>query len=132
MGKTIKLANETYLVNDIYRTSETKIGIWINNRPIYRKVIEYEPSSSIGSSGAIINVQIAHGISHLSQIIKAFVVDGSNFIYPILGTDSSGSSVTRGSCISRIDGSNITFRIINDSWSSRKWYFVLEYTKTTD
>ena len=38
MGRTIKLSNETYLVNDYYSYfNEIRVGTWVNMKPLYRK-----------------------------------------------------------------------------------------------
>lgn len=129
MGRTIKLLNNTYLVNDIYRTSETKVGVWINNKPIYRKVIEYTNSSTIGERNTTTNIAIAHGIANLKNLISCKVLNGI-YCYPSVG--GRGTEADYGTIVSSVSTSSINLRIINDVWQPTTWYFILEYTKTTD
>ena len=50
-------------------------------------------------------------------------------VAPIFSGSSSLSNVTG---LFNYDSTNIKLSVINDSWSAREWYFILEYTKTTD
>lgn len=119
----------------IYSTTENLCGSWIDSKPIYRKVVSYRPSSTIGSTGAVTPISVAHGIQNLKYVIKIdlnlFNDDGTTGMIPsIIG---STENVKAGTAIQSVDSTNINFRIINDSWAAtRTFYFILEYTKTTD
>lgn len=71
MGKTIKLANDTYLVNDLYSITEKRVGTWINGKPIYRKVVHLTTVAGVNSFGTISN------LDELIDIKGAFT-DGYN------------------------------------------------------
>lgn len=119
----------------IYSTTENLCGSWIDSKPIYRKVVSYRPSSTIGSEGTVTHISVAHGIQNLKYVIKIdlnfYNDEGSTGMIPnLLG---STENVKAGTAIQSVDSTNIYLRIINDSWSAaRTFYFVLEYTKTTD
>ena len=111
-----------------YSTSEIVIGTWMN-KPLYRKVVAYTNSSTIGQSGQSTIINIAHNISNLGIVWleKGFTSDGRDIPF-FNGT----SSLTNGVCVPVINDTNIQLRIVNSSWGTRTWYFILHYTKTTD
>lgn len=125
----MKLNND--LLDDVYSTTETRIGTWINGKQLYRKVIDYYPTSLIGDMGVVTNISIAHNISNFGKITKVDMVDETGYVFPTLGS-ATGTYLTSSSSITKVDSTNINFRIINDNWSSRHFYITLEYTKTTD
>lgn len=108
---------------DIYSTNETRIGTWIDGKPIYRKVITGEYALSAGEN------YIPHNISNFKECINAIAFDASATRLPSLG---NATSLTYGSNIRAVNSTYIQIRSINDTWASRVWYFILEYTKTTD
>lgn len=112
-----------------YSTSEIKIGTWIDNKPLYRKVVAYTNSSTIGQSGQSTIVNIAHNISNLGIVWleKGFTSDGRDIPF-FNGTNS----LSNGVCVPVINDTNIQLRIVNNTWGTRTWYFILRYTKTTD
>lgn len=120
----------TTKVNNMYTysTSETVIGTWMD-KPLYRKVVEYTNSSTIGQTGQSTTISIAHNISNLGIVWleKGFTSDGRDIPF-FNGT----TSLTNGVCVPAINGTNIQLRIVNNSWGTRTWYFILHYTKTTD
>ena len=115
---------------EIYSTGEKIVGTWIDGKPIYRKVISYTNSSTIGATGQVSNVNIPHGISNLGTTIDLKLLIGG--IYPAPYLDGDGTKITKATWISRLDSTNVIFRIMNDTWSARTSYLILEYTKTTD
>lgn len=116
-----------------YSTSEQVVGTWIDGKSIYRKVVEYTNNATIGATGTVTNVSIPHGISNFSQVLfaKGFRVGASNENFP-LPQGGGSTDLALGTFIRSCTTSDITLRIINDTWAAGTWYFVLEYTKTTD
>ena len=114
-----------------YSTTEQVIGKWINGKPVYRKVIDYQPSSTIGSANTTTNISIPHNIANFKQIVKARMVNEGGYVFPTIGS-STGSTVTLSDTITKVDTTNINFRIINNAWPTVHFYIILEYTKTTD
>ena len=130
MGRTIKLANETYLVNDLYSSTEKRIGTWINGKPIYRKVVEYDRTK--------LNASWSHGIANISRFTNISGIANVGGDYKQIPTiyiendnlygrySISLYSITTNSALI-IAGSYFT-----DNINSVTIYLILEYTKTTD
>lgn len=111
-----------------YSTSEIKVGTWINNKPIYRKVI----ACDFPSSSAII--EQPHGISNIEMITDYHLIwydmeDAKWFNYY---KDTTGTYVQ----IDGISTSQVRIKSAGTAvnWNYRtKWrYAIIEYTKTTD
>ena len=115
---------------ETYSTNEQVVGTWIDGKPIYRKVIVYTNSSTIGASGQTTSINIPHNISNIGTAISVKGLIGGVYDLPYL--DGDGTKITKATWVSRFDTTNIILRILNDTWSSRTSYFILEYTKTTD
>ena len=112
-----------------YSEEEQVIGNWIDGKPLYRKVIEYRQTDTIGKENDITNITIPHNINNFKQIVSFSGVSSSGNVLPILnGTHAT----TQSANISFVDDTGIIFRIINVELATRTWYFTLEYTKTTD
>lgn len=112
----------------IYAEGETLIGEFLG-KPLYRKVIEYRQTATIGKENDITNITIPHNINNFKQIVRYSGVSSSGNVLPIL---NGTNYVTQSANISFIDNTGIIFRIINVELATRTWYFTLEYTKTTD
>ena len=112
-----------------YSDEEQVIGTWIDGKPIYRKVVVYNQTDTIGKENDITNITIPHNINNFKQIVNYSVVSSLGNILPIL---NGAKTVTQSTNVSFIDDTGIIFRIINVTLAARTWYFTLEYTKTTD
>lgn len=116
--------------NNNYSSVEQKIGKWITSEPLYRKVVSYKPTSTIGAANTVTNIQIAHNISNFKMCTNARVVTDTANIFPAFNGSSALSS---GTTIPMVGETYIYLRIVNDTWNAGKtWYFVLEYIKTTN
>ncbi len=117
--------------NNFYSTSEQRIGTWINGKPLYRKVIEYINTSDINATGTTLTINIPHSISNLQLVTNARGFTSGGWMFPlIVGT---GTTFTNTTGIYAVNINNIQLRVTNDRWTSNgHFYFVLEYTKTTD
>lgn len=120
-GTNMTLGDTAY--KDIYSTTETKTNkVWINGKPIYRKVIYDTTSRSAG------NYNIEHGIQNYDEIVsyKTLCYQSSSVIH-----DGSSTSALSGSerVTSYFNGNNISIRT---SWAIVKTIIIIEYTKTTD
>lgn len=125
-GETVPIGYEE--VNS-YSETEVKTGdTWIDGRPIYRKVIKYHNDSTIGATGTVTNISIAHNISNFDMLIKPASLIHKGYSTMMGG----GSSVTSMVAITYVGTENATMTIVNDTWSSANWYITLEYIKTTD
>ena len=132
---TTEAYSANYINNlNTYSENEIRVGTWINGKPIYRKVIAYTPTQTIGVAGTMTQIDIQHNIANLGYVINAetkmFNNDNSTGNIPNFGGSSTVSSSTS---INLITSTYIRIRIINDTWgATRTWYFILEYLKTTD
>lgn len=110
---------------DNYSTEETKIGTWINGKPLYRKVITYNEYITKN-----ILVSVSHNIINLENIVKCeAILQWSNNFYPF---PTHYQNQENEIVVNSIDSSNINFTSYGDNWGGHVIYFTLEYTKTTD
>ena len=102
----IKVGNVYYDIQgkDIYSTTEQVIGTWVNDKPIYRKVIVDTTNNT--------DYSITHGISNIDQITCVYGIcdDDTNFI-------PFGFSA------------NTDYAFVSADYTKN---IVIEYTKTTD
>lgn len=108
----------------VYSTTETQTDKkWINNKPIYRKVIQLTPITTTNA-----DVNTATGITNMEDLISV-----NGLVKMSLGwipLDFHNQNATQYSIISWLQN--------NMNFTQRSWfttlggYAVLEYTKTTD
>lgn len=111
----------TNLTNlNTYSTTETIVGKWIDNKPIYRKVINF---------GALPNAttkSVALGIANIDQVVNLNCIATSGTIIRTLPTGSpSGDEYNIDFYIT---GSNIEINTGIDR-SAYSAYVIIEYTK---
>lgn len=115
-------------INDLqtYSTTETRVGTWINGKPIYRKVINYGnlPNSSYN--------QVLHNIDNLSQFTKveAIAKTQAGYYYP-LNMHGTSDMFSNNIVMFRVDDTKIQISTTAD-YSTQTAIVILEYTKTTD
>ena len=119
----IKPNGEDAYDDRIYSTGETAIGVWINNKPIYRKVI-----TGITATG-IYN----HGISNFEDLVDIYgcITKSNGGKEPIPRTVLSSAN-QYGIAIGDINGDRIYVEFGSSYTGVKSGYVVLEYTKTTD
>lgn len=113
-------------VGNKYSTNEIVVGRWIDNKPIYRKVIRV---NSLAPSNNYFSV--SHGISNFQTLVKLNCIANNSadlfFDFNNYLEDNTGLEVH-----TFVDNTNIyvynsgTISYVSDA------YFILEYTKTTD
>jgi hypothetical protein len=116
---------------EIYSTNEIKTNkVWINGKPIYRKVIEKTIASQTEQRYTLESL----GISNVEVMI---INVGESTAY--YGSGSIGNSYSPISYyVSSSDRAHVFFdgsskvTITNLNASQRTYYITLEYTKTTD
>lgn len=114
-------------ISDVYSTSETKTNkIWINNKPVYRKLID------IGNLPNNDYKQINHNIENIDELVNVNAIavssGGYYFNIPFIGTPGLFSNTQIGI---RANSVNIQIASTTDA-STYTAYAILEYTKTTD
>lgn len=111
--------------DEVYSTNEKKIGYWIDNKPLYRKVINLGNLPNAGEK----NVQI--GVSNINKIISIRgIAISSSATVPLPYFYPNTSYVQYGMGI-EVHGNNIMISSGTDR-SGYIGYAILEYTKTTD
>lgn len=115
--------------SSIYSTEETKVGTWIDGKPIYRKVIEYSTQPASESN------TFYHGISNVDKFIdietKIYRKDGVQHFAPRYTPGENSWNFYYDD----ITKTKIAFNCGSQLRSGTYWgtsYFIFEYTKTTD
>ena len=113
----------TYINTSLsYSTSETKTGgLWINNKPIYRKVIQ---TSTPSNANTWVSVGSISNLRDLVNLYGFFMGDDGRKI-PLNSPEPSYET-----CASFLNG-NIEMKV-NSLWTRKTAYIIVEYTKTTD
>lgn len=112
---------------EIYSTNEVKTNkVWIDGKPIYRKVID------IGNLPNSTSKTINHNISNLDNFIDIRgtairAIDKDTFTLPYVTFNANNA----GGIIFYANETNIYVRTSSDR-SNYNGKFILEYTKTTD
>lgn len=119
---------------DVYSTEETRVGTWIDGKPIYRICLEEIKSLSNGTNTFDIPLSTDVDVLTNARFVETILANSVytiDVIYPSYGHNNY--AITRAVLIK--DSSNVTLRIqIADSASRSgvRNVIVLEYTKTTD
>lgn len=119
--------DDSFIATTKYSTTEVKTSmVWINNKPIYRKVV---------SMGALLNsdsLMVAHGIANIEFIVNAIM-------FAIRESDSDRLPVPyatfNANNLGGINGYANATNVVMTTSSNRtayNGYAILEYTKTTD
>lgn len=123
---TTKNIKEYIDESEVYSTSEVKTNkVWIDGKPIYRKVIKYTSALSSG------NNSIPHGISDLGELVSVSGYTKYSTSYYAMGAFENANNFINISIVSSI---NITVSV-GTSWSSsftNGCTLIIEYTKTTN
>ena len=106
----------------VYSTNEMEIGLWIDGKPLYRKVISF---------GALPNnttKSMAHNISNLKRVVK---LEG------FAGSSQNLGGITLPHATSTpialyVDNTNVNVKTNNNATAYTKAYIYVYYTKTTD
>lgn len=125
-GETVPTGWEQVDNPNDYSTTETRIGTWIDGKPLYRKVIDF---------GALPNASeksVEHNISDLDNVIKYSAISkntqyGSQFPIPLTSTAGLTSNIYIYFTLT-----NIVIGTGSDRTSFTQTYVILEYTKVTD
>ena len=119
-------AGGTEEVIDTYSTEETVTNkVWIDGKPIYRKVINATQSLTSGSNA------VAHGISNFgvaTEVKLLIFFNGMTYV------NSSYESATNWLSLNRVTSDSV-YIFVGSGWGSsftQGFAVILEYTKTTD
>lgn len=121
INDTIEYIDEKSL--DIYSSNEVRIGTWINNKPLYRKVVDTGQISSASKT-------VAHNISNMNICTNligiAYFNNNTFYILPRVGTTSLNHQ-----CTLYCNRTNIYLQPGSDCNFDGS-FVIIEYTKTTD
>lgn len=108
-----------------YSTTETVCGTWINNKPIYRKVMSVTTPNNTGSW-----TDVGETLNNIDEVTKiGGVFYGSDGRAMNLEFAQSGWEMS----ISYNPSTNhIQLYVGRNSWENKNAYVIIEYTKTTD
>lgn len=128
--KAVKSESEKRDDGEIYFTEETRIGTWIDGKPLYRKVIQEISPNAINKPMTVWSGSEMDSIVRMS----GFIVDTDSYMAPINYINSIGnSSFSNYNVITILDPSKNIIMIVNNSiYVSRPVTIIIEYTKTTD
>lgn len=111
---------------DVYSTTETRIGTWIDGKPLYRKVINAGTITTTNTQiGSITNpkyIVSIRGTAHSTAL--------SNQTYNIPNVHENMASYYINVLIN--NGNEVRLRFGSGISQLENVYVVLEYTKTTD
>lgn len=114
---------DSFKNNNIYSETETVIGKWIDNKPIYRKVLTGTLPTGSGE-----NTFSFSGISIINFYGKIKSTSGASFLINTYYTPLPAYSIS-----SWIDNSgNLKIDCGTNYNTSSEYKIILEYTKTTD
>lgn len=105
---------------DVYSTEETRIGTWIDGKPLYRKVFQSKTPSTTSSLGTI---AIINDLSIVISIEGFFIVE-SGETRPL---NLSNTAITH-----QISSTSVGMSVGVSTYVDRPLYAILKYTKTTD
>ena len=118
---------------DIYSTEEKEVGLWIDNKPLYQKVVII---NSLPSSVATV-VSYPHGISNIEQVCdyEGIINYGNGTIAKFdrfaLSDNGTLGVNTSGGFTANVNKTNINL-IVGTDRSALSATFIIKYTKTTD
>lgn len=123
--------NNQLFNNEKYSTDEQKIGIWVDEKPLYRKVIVL--TNTPLSKDTWNTLATIPNIKQIVSITKTIKTSSTNEIYDDYIGISSDSSDLRPLIIRyNITTGKLEVFPQHEGWTSPVFTVILEYTKTTD
>lgn len=117
---------------DVYSTEETRIGTWIDGKPLYRKVILANSPSSSGNWASV-----ALPIPNATVVKMSGTIYMNNDLVNMIPSQDISGTVTKICYNARSTSNNgvpsgVSVYVSNNNFVSKKTIIILEYTKTTD
>lgn len=133
-GETVPTGWEQVDNPNDYSTTETRIGTWIDGKPLYRKVLTFENKTITSNNNSS---ECVHNVSNLDfGIVREAYYDfnGENVWCTASNVITTGTASYNVGY--KVGSSSIYLKYISDlsfdPSNTRKWLFIIEYTKTTD
>lgn len=114
---------------EIYSTEETRIGTWIDGKPVYRKVLKFNSPTTLNNW-----VNIGEQIYNVAQIIRLDSVlyqAGNPQYYNLPVFSTAGGSIVAGIRFYK-NNSSLSMYVFNSAFANCPVISILKYTKTTD
>lgn len=118
---SLRLVKE--MTKDIYSTEEKRIGTWIDGKPLYRIIKEYDVSAKETQSNDISSIPYDTIFINLGKSFNRWSDNTSSSIIWNTGDSDKGNVWINY---------EKKINIINSSNATRHYWITLEYTKTTD
>lgn len=127
-GNTVPSGYEEVVDENIYSTEEQKIGVWIDNKPLYRRVVKYTSGLTGNENTLIGNIG-----SNVGDVVKISCINTntSNTNAYFLYTPSSSKYGYVSVQIAKPTG-DVWVTAWNESWGNPNLIIIIEYTKATD
>lgn len=107
---------------DIYSTEETRIGTWIDGKPLYRRVINaITPATTNANHTIADNLNIDRFVS-----FQGFIYQSNGYVEPIV------YSTTNSRCNVSYNGSQLVMFMTASPNTNCPYNITLKYTKTSD
>ena len=126
-----KIAKENMNISYKYSTNEIVVGKWIDDKPIYRKVISTNSLLPTGPD----YLEIPHGISDMNKVvnIKCIAKNEDNTYFDFNNFNTVNESGEPNKAVRTfVDNTNISVYGGAFVYNVIEAYFILEYTKTAD
>lgn len=109
---------------EVYSTEETRIGTWIDGKPIYRKVF-------IGTAGTNLTaVSVPLSALYVDHLIDVHaIIEDSNGNITFITSYSDEYTTVPSLFTSK---TSITINAVKSILGGNRYYIIVEYTKTTD
>lgn len=108
---------------EVYSTEEQRIGTWIDGKPLYRIIKEYDVSAKETQSNDISSIPYDTIFINFSKSFNRWDVNSSSSIIWYTSDDDKGNVWINY---------EKKLNILNSSNATRHYWITLEYTKTTD
>lgn len=113
---------------EIYSTEETKIGTWIDGKPLYRRVFEIA-----GPTGATFFTVYTFNETVIPKKLYGIALTVSGLYQSLEGVMCTNLSANINTALYYIPSSkNLVFRTYSGDFKNAPITIVIEYTKTTD
>ena len=119
-----QLANLAKGELEVYSTAEKKIGVWIDGKPLYRKVYEVTTPSTVNTSTIVETIGSEKLAVNIMGVIE--LTGTANRIPVNLYQDANAH--TDCFCAS----GNLYMNVGASTYTNRPATIIVEYTKTTD
>lgn len=132
LGNVVYSDDPTTPIGDIidpytYSTTETRIGTWINGKPIYRRVITTTSPSAVNVATRVVDIT---GWNLETLVRDYFQI--TNPTYNITSSSNSDNVIAYMRLYAQPDNIGYMVNVRNSSYLSKPIVITLEYTKSTD